>query len=93
MVMLLLASCDNTPKEISPEMEAEAKGKVLEYLEKHNLSKDGIVKFQSKAQPKPDIAYLYTGSGRCIEFVIYCYGLSCKEMRWYPYDEHGEKCP
>lgn len=91
--LALLVACQEEPKVLTPEMEKEAKSIVLTYLEKHQLPKEGLAPFNSKAQPKPDFGYLYTGGGRCIEFIVNCYGQSCKELMNYPYDEHGDECP
>ena len=90
---VFLVACQDKPKVISEEMNASALGELHTYLITHGLEKEGITAFNSKGSSRPDIAFLYTGSNRCIEFVFECYGQDCTEMRWYPYDEHGDECP
>mgnify|MGYP003384815038 CR=1 FL=1 len=91
-----LVGCDSgyeTPKVRTPEMAAQAKSSVIAYLTKKNLSPEGLATFKSSVQPEPGFSYLYTGSGRCIEIIVLCYGQDCSEVRSYPYDRHGEQCP
>jgi len=79
---------------LTPEMKKNARKTVELYLTKYQLPLDGLETFKSKAKPKPDFSFLYTGSNRCIEFIVYCYGgTKCTELRSYPYIEHGEECP
>ena len=91
--LALLSGCEKQEIEKTPEMEQEAKNTVLAYLAKNQLPLEGLKPFNSSVQPSPDFSYLYTGGGRCIEFIINCHGQSCTELRKYPYDEHGEQCP
>ena len=94
--LYFLVGCDGgyeTPKVRTPEMESQAKSNVINYLAKKNLSHEGLVPFKSSVKPEPGFSYLYTGDGRCIEIIVLCYGKDCNEVRSYPYDRHGEKCP
>ena len=91
--LVLLSGCKESSQPKTPEMEAEARSVIVEYLAKNNLPNEPLVLFKSSAKPMPDFSYLYTGGGRCIEFIVLCNGQSCKELRKYPYDEHGEQCP
>ena len=93
IVSIVVFGCDYGKVDKTPSMEKEAKDTVLSYLEKNNLPQEGLEVFYSLAQPKADYSYLYKGGGRCIEFIIYCSGRDCTELRKYPYYEHGEKCP
>jgi len=92
-LLTFLCSCEQQQIVKTPEMAAEAKSVVLAYLSKNQLPHEGLEVFNSAVRPKPDFSFLYKGAGRCIEFIINCNGQNCKEMRKYPYDEHGEKCP
>jgi len=92
-LLAIIFSCGQQDIVKTPEMAKEAKNTVLAYLRKNQLPHEGLKLFDSSAQPKPDFGFLYTGAGRCIEFIIYCAGQSCGEMLKYPYDEHGEQCP
>jgi hypothetical protein len=94
--LVLLSGCDGgyeTPKIRTPEMEAQAKRSVINYLAKKNLSSEGLLPFKSKVKPEPGFSYLYKGSGRCIEIIVLCFGQNCSEVRSYPYDSHGEEYP
>jgi hypothetical protein len=93
--LAFLSGCENEIEILlkTAEMESEAKNTVLAYLAKNQLPREGLKPFSSSAQPSPDFSYLYTGGGRCIEFIINCHGQSCTDLRKYPYDEHGEQCP
>lgn len=94
--MSLLVGCDGgyeTPTIRTAEMEAQAKSSVVAYLAKQNLTSDGLASFKSSVQPEPGFSYLYTGNNRCIEIIVLCNGQNCSEVRSYPYDRHGEKCP
>jgi hypothetical protein len=74
---VLLSSCDGgyeTPKVRTPEMETQAKRAVINYLSKKGLPPEGLAPFKSKVKPEPGFSYLYTGSGRCIEIIVLCYG-------------------
>ena len=96
LFLVFIAGCDGgyeTPKVRTPEMESQAKNSVINYLAKKDLSPEGLVVFKSSVQPEPGFSYLYTGGGRCIEIIVLCYGQNCSEVRSYPYDRHGEKCP
>jgi hypothetical protein len=93
MIFAFLSGCENETLPKPPEMELEAKNTVLAYLAKNKLPVEYLKPFVSSAQPSPDFSYLYTGGGRCIEFIINCHGKICTELRKYPYDEHGEQCP
>lgn len=96
-VLVFLASlffgCSEDKKVLTPEMELMAQQKVINYLERNDLPIENLITFKSKASPKPDFAFLYTGGDRCIEFIVYCNGHSCNELNKYPFDKHGEKCP
>lgn len=91
--LVLLAGCEESSQPKTPEMEIEARNTVLDYLAKNDLPNENLVSFKSAVKTSPDFSYLYTGGGRCIEFIVLCHGQSCKELRKYPYDEHGEQCP
>ena len=93
--LLFLIGCEyqSNSKALTPEMEAEAKNTILQYLVKNKLPVEGLEPFNSKVSNKPDFSYLYTGGGRCIEFIVYCNNQSCNDLHKYPYDEHNEKCP
>lgn len=91
--LTLVSGCENKTSPKTPEMVLEAKNTVLAYLTKNQLPAEELKPFASSAQPSPDFSYLYTGGGRCIEFIINCHGQSCSDLRKYPYDEHGEQCP
>jgi len=92
-LLISIIGCSEDKKVLTPEMELMALQRVVSYLEKNNLPNENLMAFKSKASPKPDFAYLYTGDERCIEFIIYCHGNTCNELNKYPYDKHGEKCP
>ncbi|WP_226645353.1 hypothetical protein [Microbulbifer variabilis] len=91
--ILLLVGCGKQAKELTPEMESQAREAIEIYLKKNQLPLEGLKPFNSSASSKPDFGFLYTGGGRCIEFVVTCHGSSCTDWAKYPYDEHGEKCP
>ncbi len=74
-------------------MEKNARQTVVNYLEKNKLPNINLVSFKSEASPAPDFAFLYTGGGRCIEFIVYCYEKTCTELKKYPHDSHGDECP
>ena len=93
ILLTFLVGCENEKQPKTPDMELEAKNTVLAYLAKNQLPIEELKPFFSSAQPSPDFSYLYTGGGRCIEFIINCHGQSCTELSKYPYDEHGELCP
>ncbi len=96
IILVSIIGCNGgyeTPEVRTPEMESQAKNSVIEYLAKESLKPDGLVVFKSSVQPEPGFSYLYTGSGRCIEIIVLCYGQNCNPVRAYPYDRHGEKCP
>ena len=90
---IFLVACQQKPKILTLKMEQEANSIVLNYLEKHNLPEQTLQSFKSRALPKPDFSYIYTGGGRCIEFIINCTNGKCSKLESYPYDVHGEKCP
>lgn len=93
---LSISGCDggySTPKVRTPEMESQAMKSVVRYLEKKGLTSDGLAPFKSQVKPEPGFSYIYTGSGRCIEIIVLCHGSNCSEVRAYPFDRHGEKCP
>ena len=92
-LLISIIGCSENKKVLTPEMELMALQRVVSYLEENNLPNENLLVFKSKASPKPDFAYLYTGGERCIEFIIYCHGNTCNELNKYPYDKHGEKCP
>lgn len=95
-IIIFMTGCDGgytTPKVRTPEMESQAKNNVIAYLAKKNLGPEGLASFKSSVKPEPGFSYLYTGSGRCIEIIVLCYGNNCSEVRSYPYDRHGERCP
>ena len=91
--LALLSGCEQEVTIKTPEMEQDAKSTVLAYLAKNQLPPEGLKPFESPVQPPPDFSYLYTGGGRCINFIVLCHGQSCQELRLYPYDEHGDQCP
>ena len=91
--LVFLYGCEKQAIPKTPEMELEAKNKILTYLTKNELPHEGLNPFHSSVEPTPDFSYLYTGGGRCIHFIIYCHGHSCNDMSKYPYDRHGEQCP
>ena len=92
----LLIGCGDgyeTPTIRTAEMEAQARSSVVSYLAKQGLTSDELASFKSSVQPEPGFSYLYTGKNRCIEIIVLCYDQNCSEVRSYPYDRHGEKCP
>lgn len=91
--LMFIASCEKQPKVLTPEMESQARDTIESYLKKYKLPLEGLNTFSSSASPKPDFGFLYTGGGRCIEFIVTCYGSNCTDWASYPYDEKGEKCP
>ncbi len=93
LCFFILVSCKEKPKNFTSEMEQEAKNTILKYLKEHKLPEQTLQTFRSTAQPKPDFSYLYTGGGRCIEFIVNCTNQKCTQLEKYPYDKHGEKCP
>ena len=96
LATLFLVACNGgyeTPEVRTPEMAAQAKNSVIAYLARKNLPPEGLATFKSSVKPEPGFSYLYTGSGRCIEIIVLCYGQNCSEVRSYPYDRHGEQCP
>lgn len=96
LIASFLVACNGgyeTPEVRTPEMAAQAKSSVIAYLAKKNLPPEGLATFESSVQPEPGFSYLYTGNDRCIEIIVLCYGENCSEVRSYPYDRHGEKCP
>jgi hypothetical protein len=92
LLLLSLLGCDGE-RLLAPQMEKKAIKTVEAYLNKYNLPLEELKPFQSSASSKPDFSFLYTGGGRCIEFIVYCYGNECTELKSYPYYEHGDKCP
>jgi len=74
-------------------MKEMATNTVIDHLKVNDLPYDNLTLSESKNRDIADYAVIYTGGGRCIEFIVKCYGRSCKELKWYPYDKHGEKCP
>ena len=92
-VLSALWGCEEAIQLKTPEMEVDARNTVLEYLAKNNLPSENLVYISSAVKPGTDFSYLYTGGERCIEFIVLCHGQSCKELRKYPYDVHGEQCP
>lgn len=96
VLIFSVLGCDggySTPKVRTPEMESQAKNSVARYLEKKGLASDGLVSFKPQVRPEPGFSYLYTGSDRCIEIIVLCNGSNCSEVRAYPYERHGDKCP
>lgn len=93
LLLVLLSGCEEPHFLKTPEMEVEARNTVLEYLANNKMPSEGLSTNLPEVKPSSDFDYLYTGGGRCIGFKIICYGQSCKELRKYPYDKHGEKCP
>ena len=73
--------------------EYKARNTVNEYLHKNHLEAANLIAYQSKAKPPPDYAYIYRSNEKCIEFIVYCHGNECNQLRKYPYHEHGENCP
>ena len=93
ILLVWVSGCDEATLHNTLEMETEARNTVLDYLAKNGLPNENLATFKSAVKPSPGFSYLYTGGGRCIEFIVLCHEQSCKELRKYPYDEHGEKCP
>lgn len=91
--LVLLSGCEQSSQPKTPEMEIEARNVVVNYLAKNDLPNENLASFKSTVKHSPGFSYLYTGGGRCIEFIVLCHGQSCKELLKYPYDEHGEQCP
>jgi hypothetical protein len=91
--IVLLVSCDKRSKELTTELEIQTRKTIEAYLKKNQLPIEGLNPYISSASPKPDFGFLYTGGGRCIEFVVTCHGDNCTDWAKYQYDEHGEKCP
>ena len=92
--LVFISSCGEEKRSTkTPAMEKQARETILAYLAKKQLPADGLNEFISSVKPAPDYSYLYTGAGRCIEFIVYCYGDDCTEWHKYPYDEHGDQCP
>ena len=93
LLFLFLLGCAGE-QPLTVEMKKNARKTVESYLTKYKLPLEGLKIIESKAKPKPDFSFLYTGDNRCIEFIVYCYGdIKCTELRSYPYIEHGEECP
>jgi hypothetical protein len=93
ILLVWVSGCSESTQPKTQEMEIEARNTVLDYLAKNDLPNENLASFKSAVKPSPDFSYLYTGGGRCIEFIVLCHEQSCKELRNYPYDEHGEQCP
>jgi hypothetical protein len=66
---------------------------IIEYLERNNLPNENLVVSVSNNRAIADFSFMYKGGGRCINFIVKCYGNDCSSLQKYPYDEHGEKCP
>ena len=98
-VVLLLSSiflifgCSNEPQELTPEMRELATATVVKYLNGHNLPNENLEVSISQNRDIADFSFMYKGGGRCINFIVKCYGSTCTELQSYPYDRHGEKCP
>ena len=93
LLLFLIFRCSNEPQELTLEMQEQATETVLAYLERNNLPNENLEITIPKNRDIADYSYIYRGGGRCINFIVKCYGHTCKELQWYPYDRHGEKCP
>ena len=93
LLLFLISGCSDEPQELTPEMQKQATETVLEYLKRNNLPNENLEFSISKNRDIADFSYMYRGGGRCINFIVKCYGSNCKELQKYPYDRHGEKCP
>ena len=93
ILLVFLSGCEESSRLKTPEMAIEARNTVLDYLAKHDLPNEKLSVYKSSVKPSPDFSYLYTGGGKCIEFIVLCHGQSCNELGKYPYDEHQEQCP
>ena len=89
LCILSFASCSD--KELTPQMKTDAEMSIYSYLQSNGLPKEGLRSFNLGTDS--DFSYLYTGGGRCIGFVITCYGNQCNTLEKYPYDRHREICP
>jgi len=97
-VLLLListTSCENQKKELTLEMEKNARKNVEQRINKDGLLPGKLLSSSKHfAHPEPDFTFFYVEGGRCIEYVVQCYaGTKCSEVSSYPHHEHGEKCP
>jgi len=92
-VILFVLGCTDAPRELTPQMKEMATKTVVDYLKRNNLPNENLVASVSQNRNIADFSFLYTGAGRCINFIVKCYGNSCNDLQKYPYDEHGEKCP
>lgn len=94
-LLMVLVGCEsNKQMQVSmSELEERARAVVEDHLFKKELTLDGLSAFKSKAMPSPDFSFLYKAEGRCIEFLVYCDNNECKELKWYPYHQHGAECP
>ncbi|GAC12718.1 hypothetical protein [Aliiglaciecola lipolytica] len=92
-LIIVLSSCSREDSILTDEMQMEARQVVVSYLKNNDLPVEQLTQRQSKNRDVKGFTYLYKGGNRCIEFIVNCYGSSCKEMQKYPFDEHGDKCP
>ncbi|WP_444911668.1 hypothetical protein [Microbulbifer sp. PAAF003] len=93
VAILFVVSMPSLALAQSSDIEDQARKIVEEYLVKNEMPVEQLQSYNSKTSPKPDYTFLYKGGGRCIEFIINCWGNRCGQLGKYPYDEHGEKCP
>ena len=93
LLLFLFFGCSHESQELTPEMQEQATKTVLAYLERNNLPNENLKITISENRDIADFSYMYRGGGRCINFIVKCYGFNCKELQLYPYDRHGEKCP
>lgn len=91
--IFLIFGCSNEPQELTPEMRDQATATVVKYLNGHNLPNENLEVSISLNRDIADFSFMYKGGGRCINFIVKCYGSTCIELQSYPYDRHGEKCP
>ncbi len=95
VLLILTAGCENQKKEITPEMEKNARKNADLWLQRDGLSLGKLLSSTEHFSiPEPDFTFFYLEGGRCIEVVVQCYaGTKCSEVSSYPHHEHGEKCP
>ncbi|PKF58049.1 hypothetical protein CW748_04410 [Alteromonadales bacterium alter-6D02] len=93
VIIILIFGCSDSTQQLTPKMEKMATQTVIKYLERNDLPNENLVVSISKNRAIADFSFMYTGSGRCINFIVKCYGNDCTSLQKYPYDEHGEKCP
>jgi len=93
LCVLTIIACQKESQVLTPVMESQARKTIEVYLQKQQLPLEDLRPLSSMSSQKADFGYLYTGNGRCIEFVVKCYKDNCTDWEKYPYDEHGDQCP